>query len=115
MVAPTVGAVVLVPFPFSDLSQAKDRPALVLVEAGRGDWILSQITSVSYGDSRAIELLESDFADGSLRMTSYVRPGKLFTAHSSLMIRRIGQLHNHAFQPIAEAIIRLIQSSIPSS
>ena len=59
--------------------------------------------------------IESDFADGSLRMTSYVRPGKLFTAHSSLMIRRIGQLHNHAFQPIAEAIIRLIQSSIPSS
>ena len=34
----------LVPFPFSDLSQAKLRPAVVLADAGRGDWILCQIT-----------------------------------------------------------------------
>lgn len=91
MVTPTVGAVVLVPFPFSDLSQAKDRPALVLVEAGRGDWILSQITSVSYGDPRAIQLLDTDFVHGGMRRTSYVRPGKLFTANTSLMILRVGQ------------------------
>ena len=42
MVTPTAGAVVLVPFPFSDLSQAKLRPAVVLAEAGRGDWVLCQ-------------------------------------------------------------------------
>ena len=36
MVVPTTGAVVLVPFPFSDLSQAKLRPAVVLAHAGRG-------------------------------------------------------------------------------
>jgi mRNA interferase MazF len=37
-----VGQVVLVPFPFSDLSQAKMRPAVVRADAGRGDWILRQ-------------------------------------------------------------------------
>ena len=36
MGAPTVGAVVLIPFPFSDLSGAKKRPALVLVHIRRG-------------------------------------------------------------------------------
>lgn len=36
------GAVVLVPFPFSDLSQAKVRPAVVLGDAGRGDLVLCQ-------------------------------------------------------------------------
>ena len=36
MVVPTTGVVVLVPFPFSDLSQAKLRPAVVLAHAGRG-------------------------------------------------------------------------------
>lgn len=33
MVAPTAGAVVLVSFPFSDLSQAKLRPAVLLADA----------------------------------------------------------------------------------
>ena len=52
MVTPATGAVVLVPFPFSDLSRAKRRPAVVLADAGRGDWILCQVTSNPYGDSR---------------------------------------------------------------
>jgi mRNA interferase MazF len=42
MAAPAAGSVILVPFPFSDLSQSKIRPALVLADAGRGDWILCQ-------------------------------------------------------------------------
>ncbi len=33
------GQVVVLPFPFSDLSQNKYRPALVLADAGRGDWV----------------------------------------------------------------------------
>ena len=45
MVAPAAGEIVLVPFPFSDLSQAKLWPAVVLADAGRGDWILCQVTS----------------------------------------------------------------------
>jgi mRNA interferase MazF len=46
VVTPAAGTVVLVPFPFSDLSQAKLRPAVVLADVGRGDWILCQITSM---------------------------------------------------------------------
>ena len=37
MGTPTAGSVVLVRFPFSDLSQTKLRPAVVLADAGRGD------------------------------------------------------------------------------
>jgi hypothetical protein len=36
MGAPSEGDVVIIPFPYSDLSQSKRRPALVLAEAGRG-------------------------------------------------------------------------------
>jgi mRNA interferase MazF len=74
VVVPTAGAVVLVRFPFSDLSQAKLRPALVLADAGRDDWILCQVTSKPYGDIRAIELEDTGFATGSLRVLSYARP-----------------------------------------
>ena len=76
MVIPTVGSVVLVPFPFSDLSEAKLRPALALADSGRDDWILCQITSNPYSDPRAVELTDADFDTGSLRLTSYARPGK---------------------------------------
>ena len=44
----------LVPFPFSDLSQSKVRPAVCLAAAGRGDWVLCQITSSAYGDPAAV-------------------------------------------------------------
>ncbi|MBM3220339.1 MAG: MazF family transcriptional regulator, partial [Candidatus Rokubacteria bacterium] len=54
VVAPSAGGIVLVPVPLSDLSQAKLRRAIALADAGRGDWILCQITSNPYGDPRAI-------------------------------------------------------------
>ncbi len=56
MVAPSAGAIVLVRFPFSDLSRSKLRPAVVLAEAGRDDWILCQITSKPYSDARSIQI-----------------------------------------------------------
>ena len=60
MGAPAIGSVVLVPFPFSDLSQSKRRPAVVLAPAERGDWILCQITSKPYAAVRAVPLTDAD-------------------------------------------------------
>jgi len=48
------GDIVVVPFPFSDLSQSKKRPALVIANIEDNDLILSQITSQSIYDSYAI-------------------------------------------------------------
>ena len=88
MVTPAAGKVILVPFPFSDLSQSKLRPAVVLAGVGRGDWILCQVTSNPYGDPLAIPLVEESFDEGSLRIDSFARPGKLFTASVGLMVDR---------------------------
>ena len=74
MVAPSTGSVVLVPFPFSDLSQAKLRPAVVLASGNRNDWVLCQVTSKPYGDRRALELCDSDFVAGG-RTALGVRTG----------------------------------------
>jgi mRNA interferase MazF len=103
------GQVVIVRFPFSDLTASKLRPAVVLAEAGRGDWILCQITSKPYGDGKAIPLDDPDFAQGSLRVTSFVRPGKLFTAHGSLVANQVGELQPVKFSFIREAVVRMIQ------
>lgn len=110
MVAPAAGAVVLVRFPFSDLSQMKLRPAVVLADAGRGDWILCQVTSKPYGDSRAIKLEDASFAAGSLRVTSHARPGKLFTASRDLMVAQVGKLKSEPFRQIIDSVVTLLRS-----
>ena len=109
MVTPTVGEVVLVPFPFSDLSQSKVRPAVCLADAGRGDWVLCQITSNAYGDPQAVPLDATDFVVGGLLVASYARPGKLFTANSGLLVRSVGRLNDAACQRVLDAVVNLIR------
>ena len=112
MVPSSTGSVVLVPFPFSDLSQAKLRPAVVLANASRGDWILSQITSNPFGDTHAIALDEACFTTGSLRITSYARPGKLFTANDTLIVGQVGILKADPLQLIVERVVALLHQSL---
>ena len=110
MVVPAAGQVVIVPFPFSDLSQAKPRPAIVLAHAGRGDWILCQVTSRSYGDPFAIRIEDRNLRGGALRMTSYIRPSKLFTGNVDLMLGAIGTLESGFFTRVVGAVARIINS-----
>lgn len=110
MVTPKSGAVVLVPFPFSDLSASKLRPALVLADAGNQDWILCQITSKPYADNKAIELKGSDFLSGTLKVLSYVRPGKLFTANAVLMVAQVGILKKQKLKDIIDTVTQLLQA-----
>ena len=105
MVTPSVGAVVLVSFPFSDLSHVKLRPAVVLADVGRNDWILSQITSNPYADEKSIEINENDFSSGTLMRTSYVRPGKLFSCNTSIMVRTVGKLNALKCNTVLEEVI----------
>ncbi len=103
------GQVIVVPFPFSDLSAQKYRPALILADVGRGDWVLCQITSNPFSDPGAIELNESAFSQGSLQRTSYARPGKLFTANDSLFVAQVGILHDAVFQRVRDAVVAMLR------
>jgi hypothetical protein len=109
VVTPTAGEVVLVPFPFSNLAQAKMRPAVCLADAGRGDWVLCQITSSSYGDPAAVPLDAPDFASGGLLVAILARPGKLFTAHAGLITRSVGVLTPAAFARARSAVVAVFQ------
>lgn len=112
MVVSAIGAVVLVRFPFSDLSGAKLRPAIVLANTGRGDWILCQVTSQTYTDPQAVEITNGDLASGSFRKNSFARPGKLFTANTGIMTKQIGELQRAKLEEIIRAVISLLEKSI---
>lgn len=114
MVTPSAGKVVLVPFPFSDLSKAKLRPVVMITDVGRGDWILCQVTSKPYSDRLAVQLDNADFKSGSLQRISYARPGKLFTANTSLIVGEVGILKAKTFRKIIDAVIDTIRKPITS-
>jgi mRNA interferase MazF len=101
--------IALVPFPFSDLSAAKLRPAILIADVGKDDWLLCMVTSNPYGDPRSIQIGTNDLIRGSLRQTSYARPGKLFTAHVSLIGREIGCLIPTAFDRVRDAIVKMVR------
>ena len=105
------GEVVLLLYPFSDLSRSKYRPAVVLAEAGREDWIVCQITSNPFADPTSIPLTHSDFVSGQLHHDSYARPTKVFTAHESLITSTLGTLKRENFLTIRDAVIDLLCKS----
>jgi mRNA interferase MazF len=112
MGTPSIGDVVLIPFPYSNLSLAKRRPALVIADVGMGDVVLCQITSRSYADRLAIPLLESDFAAGGLKRESFLRIGKLFTAHTSIVIGVAGNLNAAKMSEAVDALVNILRRGL---
>ena len=86
------GDIVLVSFPFTDLSSSKRRPALVvspdLFNQAMQDVVLAAITSQGVEDG-ALTIEPSDCVDGILPKKSIVKPAKLFTMHTTLVLKKI--------------------------
>jgi mRNA interferase MazF len=104
------GDVVIVPFPFSDLSAAKRRPALVLAALPGDEAILCQITSQSVCDESAVALGEADFQTGGLKKPSNVRPNRLFTADRALILGVAGRIKSAAVRTVVDAVVRILRT-----
>ena len=103
------GEVVVVPFPFSNLTQAKRRPALIIAGLEGDDLILCQITSQRITDRYAIEINDNDFETGGLKQTSNVRPNRIFTADSHLVLYRVGNLKIEKLNEVIERAVEIIR------
>ena len=102
------GDIVVVPFPFSDLTQAKRRPALVIAVLEGDDLILCQITSQFVKDTYAILIKDNDFMVGSLKQLSNLRPNRIFTADSHIVLYKIGNLKPEKIREVIEKIIEIL-------
>ncbi len=105
------GDVVLVPFPFTDLTSSKRRPALVIspnsFNAQQQDLVVAAITSQVSDTTDTLILTPDDFSSGSLPKTSLVKPNKLFTIHSTLVIKRIAVLKDEKTELVLETLRQL--------
>ena len=104
------GDVVVLPFPFSDLSDSKRRPALVVADLEGDDVILCQITSESRVDNYSIILMKNDFEQGNLGLTSLIRPNRLFTADKYILLYKAGSLKNKKIKEIEEELVKLFKN-----
>ncbi len=99
----------MVPFPFSDLTKAKRRPALVVAELEGDDLILCQITSQQISDRYSIRLEDGDFDSGALRQSSHIRPNRLFTADRQIILYRIGHIKSSKIGEVTKEIVTIFQ------
>ena len=103
------GDVVVLPFPFSDLSASKKRPALIIAKLQGDDLILAQITSKEKHDVYVISLDDKDFKRGKLNVSSNIRPNRLFTAEKSIVNYKIGSLKEEKISETINKIIEIIR------
>jgi mRNA interferase MazF len=106
-----VGDVVVVPFPFSDLTQTKRRPALVVASLLGEDLILCQITSQTVIDDYAVSIAEEDFSSGGLKQSSNVRPNRIFTASQSIIAYQAGVIQPSKLSEVIDKIIEILCAS----
>ena len=103
------GDIVVLPFPFSDLSSTKRRPALVLVDLKGNDIILCQITSTNIYDDMSVTIDTSDVENGSLNNISNIRPNKLFTADENIILYKLGELNKIKLQKTTDKIVDMFK------
>jgi len=104
------GDVVVVPFPFTDLSGSKKRPALVIANPLGDDIIVCQITSKHKSDPLALSLKADDFTTGILPVDSFIRPNKIFTADRNLILSVAGHLSENKMHETQSAVINILSS-----
>lgn len=104
------GAVVTVPFPFSDLSNSKPRPALILQVLQNNELILCKITKKNWNDSYSVPIDQTDFQSGGLPMSSEIRTNHLWTADANIVLKANGSLQINKFNEVIKKIVDTLTS-----
>jgi mRNA interferase MazF len=101
---PERGDILLVPFPFTDLSARKRRPVLALTASDSyGDFIAMPITSRPQSE-HGLPIAERDLISGSIPAASWVRTNRVITLNASLVVKTVGRVSERV---VADAVERL--------
>ncbi len=105
--------IVLLQFPFSDLSTTKKRPALVLsnnsFNKSHDDLICCLITTNLEADADCVLIEPSDLQNGTLSFTSKIKPYRLFTAEQKIVEKRIASLRSTKFEETIQKLQKIMR------
>jgi mRNA interferase MazF len=107
------GDIVIIGFPFSDLSNTKKRPALIISNDtvnNTGDYLMVQITSKIHKDSLTLPINKTDFVNSKeLPLQSCIRLHKIFLLNESLIIYKNTSVNPEFHNSVIEKITRLLK------
>ena len=102
-----IGDIVILPFPYADSADAKERPTVLLADVGNGrytDWIVCPVTRSQLPHRRAIPISAADLVVGSLDPNSKARPDRLSTFSESRFGNTVGRLTDAKLAEITAAV-----------
>ncbi len=97
--------IILIPFPYSDLSLAKKRPALIISNEkinNTEDRICCLVTSKFHKDDLAIN--ENSFEQGKLPFKSFIKPHRIFTIHEGIIIKKLCRINNNLHDRVIQKL-----------
>ncbi|MBS3079732.1 type II toxin-antitoxin system PemK/MazF family toxin [Candidatus Pacearchaeota archaeon] len=106
------GDIIIVPFPFSDLSTVRQRPVLILSNLNYNknseDLVTCGITSNIKDSNYSILIDDENLLDGSIPIKSRIKVDKLFTLHRNIVLKKIGRLNKETFDKVKYEFLKLI-------
>ena len=105
--------IILVPFPYSDLSAVKKRPVLVVSNATYNkafpDILVCVITSNLYRDAYSVSLNDGDLEIGILPEDSVIKCHKLFTIEQTKVLKRFSIIKKSKFDEVIRVLDKLVE------
>ncbi|KXS44429.1 type II toxin-antitoxin system PemK/MazF family toxin [Methanolobus zinderi] len=102
------GDVVVLPFPYTDMTASKTRPVLVVAHPRGTNVIVSQITSQqARKDEYAVSLTKEDFAEGSLPRASFVKANMIMTLAEDMILTKTGVVDKDKMKDIENKLVRI--------
>ena len=108
------GEIVIIPFPFTDFSSIKQRPALVIsnnqYNARKEDIIVCGITSNPKNNAYSVDVTNSKLESGTILVPSKIKADKIYTIKQELIRKQIGKLNEVTFISVKKEVANLINS-----
>ncbi len=107
------GDIIIIPFPYSDLTENKLRPALIISNSKLNkseDRICCLITSKIHVND--IDIKKTDFESGNLPFKSAVRPHRIFTIHEGIIKKKLCSIKPALYDKVIERLIENIERGL---
>ncbi|MDD5192106.1 MAG: type II toxin-antitoxin system PemK/MazF family toxin [Candidatus Nanoarchaeia archaeon] len=106
------GEIVIVPFPFSDLSSIRQRPVLVLsnlvYNKNCEDIITCGITSNLKDTKYSVLVDKENMFEGLIPIKSRIKADKLFTLNKNIVIKKLGRINKNTFNKVKDELFKLV-------
>lgn len=106
------GEIVVVPFPFSDLSSIKQRPVLILsknLDNDSSEDIITCGMTSNIKDSKYSVLVENkDLVEGNIPKPSRIKVDKLFTISQNIINKKVARINKETFEKVRSEFSKLV-------